>query len=413
MARNKYPRQYTISNLELLNKRNALCIPDVQRDLVWTKSQKQLLIDSLLKDFDIPKLYFRVREENDDTYYDIIDGQQRLNTIFEFLDDRFEMPSDADDYKKESIKNKKWSEFSPELQIEFTGRALDVVLLTGYSDEEIDETFLRLQNGTPLKAAEKRRAIKGNMRYVISQLAENDIFTKYCQFKNLHYAYEDVAAKILRQIMEGKPSPVRAQDLMRMYENNSNISIEDKCVKDVLKTFRFIKRAFSKNDNPQFKKYAIMDLASIANGLLKVYDLNDYATEFGNAYLAFQNERILNADKPEDDQNPLFVSYSSCARGDSLEFIEFRQKFLREYILQQLPKLAVKDKNRNFTPDQRAVIYRLGGGVCAKCGKPVSEEDFEADHIFPWSKGGKTQIENGQILCSDCNKEKSNKLNED
>ena len=66
------------------------------------------------------------------------------------------------------------------LQIQFYNQSIDVVHLIGYTDEEIDETFLRLQNGTPLKAAEKRRAIAGNMRNVVSELAKHDIFKNYC-----------------------------------------------------------------------------------------------------------------------------------------------------------------------------------------------------------------------------------------
>ncbi len=31
--------------------------PDYQRPAVWTKAQKQLLIDSILRDFDVPKIY--------------------------------------------------------------------------------------------------------------------------------------------------------------------------------------------------------------------------------------------------------------------------------------------------------------------------------------------------------------------
>ena len=66
----------------LLKNKGELIIPDVQRELVWTKSQNQLLIDSLFKDFDIPKIYFRDIEVDGKRAYAVIDGQQRLNAIF-------------------------------------------------------------------------------------------------------------------------------------------------------------------------------------------------------------------------------------------------------------------------------------------------------------------------------------------
>lgn len=160
------------------------------------------------------------------------------------------------------------------------------------------------------------------------------------------------------------------------------------------------------------KRYAVIDLAVIANSLLKVYDLSNYAEKFGEAFLKFSNERILNAEKPEDEQDQRLIRYSNTTRGDSLEYLEYRQKVLKEYILEEMPYLERKDQNRIFTPDQRAVIYRIGKGKCAICGMEVSEESFEADHIKPWSKGGRTIIANGQILCSSCNRSKSNKYEE-
>lgn len=412
MPRTKYTQPINIGALKLLMDRQDLIIPDVQRELVWSKSQNQLLIDSLFKDFDIPKIYFRDITDAGMLKYAVIDGQQRLNAIFSFLDNHYELSLDADDVNGETVAGKKWCDLSANLQIQFNNRAIDVVHLIGYTDEEIDETFLRLQNGTPLKAAEKRRAIAGNMRNVVNELSKHDVFKKYCGFENTHYAYEDVTAKVLKQIIEGKTGNISAQALKKMYEQNKNFSLEDTAAKDTKRSFEFIKKAFKNTTNPKLKKYAITDIAVIANTLLKVYDLSNYAQQFGETFLKFTDERVLNAEKPEDEQDQRLIRYSNATRGDSLEYLEYRQKVLREYILEEMPYLELKDNNRIFTPDQRAVIYRQGKGVCAECGIPVSEDNFEADHIKPWSKGGRTIIANGQILCSSCNHAKSNHYDE-
>lgn len=396
----------------LLKNKGELIIPEVQRELVWTKSQNQLLIDSLFKDFDIPKIYFRDIETDGKRVYAVIDGQQRLNAIFSFILDGYELPLDADDVEGEKVAGKKWSQLSSSLQIQFFNQSIDVVHLIGYTDEEIDETFLRLQNGTPLKAAEKRRAIAGNMRNVVSELARHDIFKNLCSFANQHFAFEDVTAKVFKQIIDGKASNISAQALKRMYEQNPHITADDKVAKETKKAFDFIKKAFKNTGHPHLKRYAVIDLAVIANSLLKVYDLSNYAEKFGEAFLKFSNERILNTEKPEDEQDQRLIRYSNTTRGDSLEYLEYRQKVLKEYILEEMPYLELKDQNRIFTPDQRAVIYRIGKGKCAMCGIEVSEESFEADHIKPWSKGGRTIIANGQILCSACNHTKSNKYEE-
>ncbi len=407
MPRSKYPQTINIGALELYNNRGELHIPDVQRELVWTKSQKQLLIDSLFKDFDIPKIYFKDFIYNDINQYDVIDGQQRLNAIFSFLNDEFALPSDSDPINGEITANKRWSELSSNLQIEFKNRSLDIVHLVGYSKEEIDETFLRLQNGTPLKAAEKRRAIAGNMRNVVRDLATNDIFTERCSFDNSHFAFEDVVTKILKQLTEGQPGSVSAQALVRFYEINSNISIDDKYPQEVKKALNFVNKCFKNTSNPKLKKYAVVDLAIIVNSMLDAYDLKNHADKFGKLYLDFLDLKAINADKEEEDQDPQMTAYSNAARADSLESIKYRQNYLKDYFIDNMPYLILKDNNRFFNQEQRMAIFRKSNGKCAICGNDITEDNFEADHIVAYSNGGKTSIINGQALCKHCNDSKS------
>ena len=408
--RSRNTKSTNLSALKLIHDRGELVIPAVQRDAVWVLSQKQLLIDSLFRDYDIPKIYLRDVERNGQIQYEVIDGQQRLNAIIGFYNDEFAMPNDSDDAFGEKIAKKKWSELSSNTQIEFNNIALDVVHLVGYTDEETDEMFLRLQNGTPLKAAEKRRAIPGTMRDVVRELSEHDVFRDLCDFDNLHYAYEDVSAKALKQIIEGGPASISAQQLAKMFKDNPSIKISDKAPADTIKAFNFIKTAFAHTANPRLKKYAIMDLAAITCGMLKAYNLRSNATEFAQAYLSFDTERLEDKEKPEEEQSPKFLAYSNCTRADSLDSIEFRQNMLKEYILAKMDNLVAKDNNRYFTPDQRAIIYRRGEGKCAICGKQVSEDEFEADHIVPYCEGGETKISNGQVLCESCNRHKSGSL---
>lgn len=63
---------------------------------------------------------------------------------------------------------------------------------------------------------------------------------------------------------------------------------------------------------------------------------------------------------------------------------------------------------RAFTPSQRRAAYERQGGVCPVCGGTFTIDQMEADHITPWSKGGRTSAENCQMLCADDNRRKSN-----
>lgn len=62
---------------------------------------------------------------------------------------------------------------------------------------------------------------------------------------------------------------------------------------------------------------------------------------------------------------------------------------------------------RDFTPKMARAAYERQKGVCTKCKKHFELKGMEADHITPWSKGGKTNSENCQMLCQDCNRRKS------
>lgn len=64
---------------------------------------------------------------------------------------------------------------------------------------------------------------------------------------------------------------------------------------------------------------------------------------------------------------------------------------------------------RTFRESDKRYAYENQLGICVKCEKHFSFEEMEADHIIPWSKGGKTERENCQMLCKQCNGRKSNK----
>jgi len=64
---------------------------------------------------------------------------------------------------------------------------------------------------------------------------------------------------------------------------------------------------------------------------------------------------------------------------------------------------------RKFTESQRRQKYEEQRGICKLCDKHFPIEYMEADHIDPWSKQGKTNTENCQMLCNPCNRRKSSK----
>jgi len=148
--------------------------PDFQRPPVWSTAQKQMLIDSILRNYDVPKLYWRQKSKQPATY-DVVDGQQRLRAIWDFYEGKFALPRDADPIDGLQIKGLKYADLPHELRIRCDTYNLDVVILSESDEDETREMFLRLQNGTSLKAQEKRNAMPGEMgNFVRSDGGSND-----------------------------------------------------------------------------------------------------------------------------------------------------------------------------------------------------------------------------------------------
>ncbi|GAJ20638.1 unnamed protein product, partial [marine sediment metagenome] len=143
----------------------------------WSLSQKQLFIDSILREYDIPKLYLRLVSRSH-YQWEVIDGQQRLRAIWEFFRGEYPLSKDADDVGDYEIAGKKYDELNDDLRDDFDAYELQFIIFDEALDEVIDDMFLRLNDGVPLSYAEKRNAISGAMRDFVKQLtSEHSFFT--------------------------------------------------------------------------------------------------------------------------------------------------------------------------------------------------------------------------------------------
>jgi len=81
--------------------------------------------------------------------------------------------------------------------------------------------------------------------------------------------------------------------------------------------------------------------------------------------------------------------------------------FMLRHFLEAFPSLPQKDNQRSFTSAQRLAIFRRDKGHCQlkiKCrGEKVSWDDWHCDHRQPYTAGGSTTVENGQVACTPCN----------
>jgi len=181
---------------------------------IWTADTRQLLIDTILNDFDIPKLYLHKFDrplKKDGKSYDfaIIDGKQRLETMWAFIDGNMALAEDFEYFKDEGVKasNMTYAELGreyPDLKVQFDSFQLAAVCVETDELEMIEEMFSRLNEAAPLTAPEKRNAYGGPLPIAIRKLAGESLFTEAIPFPNKRYRHFDLATKFLLTEHEGK-----------------------------------------------------------------------------------------------------------------------------------------------------------------------------------------------------------------
>lgn len=181
--------------------------PEYQRNgSVWTLEKKKLLIDSILNDYDIPKIYFHkfTREEKKETgkQYSIIDGRQRLETIWWFMDNGFPLSDDFEYQDDESLKlagmtYQDIAQKHPKIKIKFDSFVLPIIGVSSDDIDLIEDMFSRLNEAVPLNSAEKRNAFGGAMVSAIREISKHDLFNNRVKFRNTRYQHMEIAAKFL------------------------------------------------------------------------------------------------------------------------------------------------------------------------------------------------------------------------
>ncbi len=100
------PKGISILELYRLYRENNLIVNRrYQRKLVWTKSEKASLIESILLKYPIPLILFGKFKKDGRDMYEIIDGMQRLNSIFGFIENQFSIHGNFFDVKKHPLAN--------------------------------------------------------------------------------------------------------------------------------------------------------------------------------------------------------------------------------------------------------------------------------------------------------------------
>jgi hypothetical protein len=204
--------------------------PEYQRSgEIWSVDKRRLLIDTVLNGFDMPKIYlhkFSKPKVVKGVAYDyaIIDGRQRLETMWSFIDGRLPLATDFSYLADPSIDAQGMSYQVlalkyPDLKTDFDNFPLNVILIETDEVELIEEMFSRLNEAVPLSAAEKRNARPGPVPKGTRELAKHVFFVKKLPFDNKRYRHFDLAVKFLFNEERGAVSDTKKAYLDKFTED--------------------------------------------------------------------------------------------------------------------------------------------------------------------------------------------------
>jgi len=417
----------------LFTERRLKLEPAFQRRGVWQKRQRVGLLQSIFQGYPVPSvfLYRHVNEETGQVVFEVIDGKQRIESILMYagyLPGRFSAPI-------ELLLGEKPTEvtYSQLRKLKEQGRLeeyhLQVIEVSGgFSD--IVELFVRINStGNALTRQEIRNAhfYKSEFLKAAKKLASK--YQNYLQNIGVIGAQQARRMKHIELMSEliysanigGVGNKKRVLDSSMRADSIKGVKLL-KAERMAVAGLNRLKRMFPELSRSvrfhkvsDFYSLAVVVQTFVAKGLvLDDRRRNCLAWDVLTAFSTGVDQLALASKKLEiktlSPRDELLRQYLNAVREGS-DSEPNRRK--RHDILCRLlePIFEIKDQQRLFSQEQRRILWNTAEErVCAECGCELNWEDFQADHIKPFTLGGKTTLGNAALLCATHNAAKGRRV---
>lgn len=339
--------------------------PAFQREFVYKDKERNAVIETITKRFPLNVMYWL---EDDNGNYELLDGQQRTISICQYVSGDF------------PIASRFFQNLTPTEKNQILDYRLMIYICKGNEKEKLDWFKIINIAGVELSAQELRNAIYTGpwladaKRYFCKRgHGAHKIANEYLSGALNRQDYLETAIKWIshRDNPQNKKDDVRIRDYMSIHQHDSHATPLWQYFQSVI---NWVKTIF-----PNYRK----EMKGIDWGFL----YNTYGTADYNPQEL--EKKIVELMQDDDITN---------------------RKGIYEYLLSgDLKHLNI----RAFSDNQKRQVYERQHGICPHC---VAEkrakthyqiDEMEADHITPWVEGGKTVIENCQMLCKEHNRLKS------
>lgn len=271
--------------------------PQYQRGPVWTRAAKQLLIDSILCHFDIPKIYLHTRTSIGSFEYDVTDGQQRMRAIWEYLKDEFPL-GDSSYQANAPWCGMKFSELHKSNSDQLLGFELVMAIISNATNDEVRELFSRLQRGVRLTPAELRNSIPSQLGDAIRSIADtHELFThKSCPFDDTRFQHRDLCALTFAILIHKGKRDLKAPILKAMFLDHAG-GLPDGVTEQAMKVLDTLKAIQVRSNWAVKTKWGYVDLCFyISENLDKKLEPAHIAAR----YLSLEQRRRKFSSNPEE-----------------------------------------------------------------------------------------------------------------
>jgi len=193
--------------------------PAWQRGPAWKPSRQVLLIDSILRGMDIPKVYLRRLAANGAFSHDAVDGQQRLRAIWTFRAGDLELTYSEPlaPIEGHPVADRKFAQLHKSLRDRLDAFEVSIAEIVQSTPDEISTLFSRLQMGVSLNPAELRNALGGPMRHVVDAIALSHQFFENSRIPDARYKRQDYAAHAFAMAAYRGRRDIKAPDLRALF----------------------------------------------------------------------------------------------------------------------------------------------------------------------------------------------------
>lgn len=344
-------REYTIKKINegIENKTIVFDHPMQRKPGQWDLEQQSLLIHSILAGFAIPQVYALQQFEGDYDSFSVLDGKQRFTTLNDYMKGSFKLAEDTpvvsiqkrrvviDENKQRKqqtsieeyeIAGKYFSEIDSKLQDNLKDKVLSVIVLTNCTDEDIEEQFYRLNNGTALTKSQKTRVFLGDeLAGFVERVEASEFFSedthKAC-FSPLRRRQGDIQTTILQTLMLVMDYPFKNfnNDAIMEFAKWFRINHKDSDLTYCEELFDKLNKAVPVSEKPN-KLMKKTTIPILAYHIQTVDELNISLAKYGEWIQEFMDSYT------PDCEYASYCGQSSTSRVKVMSRLEYVEKRLR------------------------------------------------------------------------------------